>query len=78
LIAGRYVSSDHTRKIYRLSDNSEPFHFTCRGCGRVTVVRSGMIDALKRDLATRLGAEAITLCCCAGGLCADCQEEDES
>jgi ferrous iron transport protein A len=77
LITSHYVSSDHQRKNYRLrADDADVFHFTCRRCGRVTQFQTELIGQLKRELSTQLGAEILTLCLCAGGLCADCRGEE--
>lgn len=75
VIVSHYVSSDHERKVYRVNNNEDIFHFTCRRCGRVTTFHSQLVGQLKQELSTQLGAEVLTLCMCAGGLCADCQEE---
>lgn len=77
LITSHYVSSDHQRKSYRLMANDDDvFHFTCHQCGKVIAFRSTLIDQLRCELSTQLGAEISTLCMCAGGLCADCRKEE--
>jgi Fe2+ or Zn2+ uptake regulation protein len=76
VVSSHYLSSEHERKLYRISDGQETtFHFTCRGCGQVIPFHSEVIDHLKRELSARLGAEVMTLCMCAGGLCAACREQ---
>lgn len=77
VIASHYVSSDHDRKVYRVSDEEDTYHFTCRECGRVAAVQSTLIGQLKQELTTKLGADVLNLCICAGGLCADCREEEQ-
>lgn len=77
VITSHYVSSDHERRLYRISDTAEVFHFTCRRCGRVSRLQTGLIEQLRTELRTQLGAEVSGLCLCASGLCAACQEEDE-
>lgn len=77
LIISRYVSSDHQRKMYRIRANDDDvFHYTCRRCGRVIPFQSTLVEQLKCELSTQLGAEISTFCMCAGGLCADCREEE--
>lgn len=75
LVAPRFSSSDHERKVYRLVNSPDAVHFTCRKCGRVISYESDLISQLKRDLADQLGADLATFCMCAGGLCADCRKE---
>ena len=77
VIASHYVSREHERKVYRVSGADGTFHFTCRRCGRVTAVKSALIDQLKQELSTQLDAEILTMCMCAGGLCADCRERSQ-
>jgi Fe2+ or Zn2+ uptake regulation protein len=78
IITSQYVSREHERKVYHISDDKEDiFHFTCRQCGRVTAVQSVMIGQLKREISIKLGAEVSSVCMCAGGLCADCRAANE-
>lgn len=80
VITAHYQSSDHERKVYRIKDEETPhevFHFTCRRCGKVTAFQSEAIGKLKAELSMQLSAEVLTLCMCAGGLCADCREKSE-
>lgn len=78
LITPLYVSKDHERRVYRIKGNAEKtstFHFTCRNCGQVIAFQSDLIAQIRTELTTQLGADISTLCMCAGGLCADCREE---
>ncbi|MBL8162615.1 MAG: transcriptional repressor [Anaerolineae bacterium] len=76
LIVSNYTSSDHDRKQYRVNDDQDRFHFTCRRCGRVTMFRSALVAQLKQELAAQLDAQVLTVCICAGGLCSTCGQED--
>lgn len=78
IIRSHYTSSDHERKTYTVNkhDNKHVFHFTCRKCGRVSTFKSSLISQLRAELSATLNAEIATLCMCAGGLCADCQQEE--
>jgi Fe2+ or Zn2+ uptake regulation protein/Fe2+ transport system protein FeoA len=78
VIASHYVSTDHDRKLYRVKTEAESFHFTCRNCGQVMVFQSALIGQLRQELGTQLGADVMTLCMCAGGLCADCRQEERT
>jgi len=79
VITSRYFSTDHERKVYSVQAELElTFHFTCRRCGRVIPFQSTWIEQLKRELGAQLGAEVLTLCMCAGGLCPDCREEKQN
>ncbi len=76
VITSRYLSSDHDRKVYRIQAELDlTFNFTCRRCGRVIPFQSRLVEQAKRELSAQLGAEVLTLCMCAGGLCPDCREE---
>lgn len=75
IITSHYVSSDHERKVYRIHNHEDAFHFTCRRCGQVITFHSDLIDQLRQDLSTQLDVDELTLCLCAGGLCADCRKE---
>ncbi|MFW5708830.1 MAG: Fur family transcriptional regulator [Chloroflexota bacterium] len=75
LISPRYVSTDHDRKMYRVTDETIAAHFTCRNCGSVIAFRSDLIGSLKQEMMSALNVDIATLCICAGGLCEDCQEE---
>lgn len=75
LISPRYSSSDHERKIYHVAGDRDVFRFTCRHCGCVITFQSQLIQQLKQELITQLGADVTTFCMCAGGLCVDCREE---
>lgn len=77
IVTSQYVSSDHERKVYRVHSHDDAFHFTCRRCGRVLAFQSDLVDQLKADLTAQFGAEVLTLCMCAGGLCANCREYEE-
>ncbi len=76
IVASHYMSSDHERKVYRVQQDTDSCHFTCRRCGRVIAVQTGLLGQLRRELSTQLDAEVSTFCICAGGLCADCREEE--
>lgn len=78
IIRSQYTSSDHDRKTYTVNNDNEAyaFHFTCRKCGQVTTFHSSLVAQLKNELSASLHAEIATLCMCAGGLCADCQQEE--
>ncbi|MCA9884773.1 MAG: transcriptional repressor [Anaerolineae bacterium] len=76
VIAAQYVSTDHERKVYRVNNRKNVFHFTCRRCGKVTPVTSKLVDQLRRELGSQIGADVVTLCMCAGGLCEDCRKEE--
>lgn len=79
VVISHYISSDHERKVYRINDDDvDVFHFTCRQCGQVTIFHSELIGQLKREVDTQLGADVLTLCMCAGGLCANCREEKQT
>lgn len=78
LISAHYVSSEHERKVYRAGGEEDTFHFTCRRCNRVLEFHTDLIQQLKTELTARLGAEVLTLCMCAGGLCADCRQEEQN
>lgn len=78
IIASHYVSSDHERKVYRPNTHEDVFHFTCRHCGQVTSIQSNLIEQLRQDVSTQLGADVLTLCLCASGLCADCRREEKN
>jgi Fe2+ or Zn2+ uptake regulation protein len=75
LIAPHYVSRDHERKYYELSNRDEYYHFTCRNCRKVIPFRSDRIQALKAALEQDLGIEVMHACVCFDGLCADCRED---
>lgn len=75
MITSHYVSTDHERKVYRINTKQDVFHFTCRRCGRMTTFNSPLVGQIKAALAAELGAVELTLCMCAGGLCAQCQAE---
>ena len=75
VIASQYISSDHERKVYRVMQDTQRFHFTCSRCGQVTVFQSDLISRLISELNSQLDAEVMNLCMCAGGLCSDCREE---
>lgn len=78
LITPLYVSQDHERKVYRLHDDEQRLHFTCRGCGRVISFQTHLVEQLKEELVHQLGAEVANFCMCAGGLCADCRTKEPS
>jgi ferrous iron transport protein A len=63
--------------VYRAASDEDAFHFTCQSCGRVIPFQSTFVEPLKQEINQQLGAVVSTLCICAGGLCADCREEDE-
>ncbi|MAU13345.1 MAG: hypothetical protein CL607_26235 [Anaerolineaceae bacterium] len=75
VIASQYVSTDHERKVYRVNDKKDVFHFTCSRCGKVTQVTSHLVDKLRQELGSQIGADVLTVCMCAGGLCEDCRKE---
>jgi Fe2+ or Zn2+ uptake regulation protein/Fe2+ transport system protein FeoA len=75
LIAPRFVSSEHERKVYRVAGDRDMFHFTCRRCGRVIAFHTPLIEQLKQEMTARMDADVFALCLCAGGLCADCRQE---
>jgi len=77
VIASHYVSTDHDRKVYRVKTEAETFHFTCRNCGQVMVFQSALIGQLRKEISADLGADVMTLCMCAGGLCADCRQKEQ-
>ncbi|MBX3081819.1 MAG: transcriptional repressor [Anaerolineae bacterium] len=78
LIASHYVSSEHDRKVYRINDRTDAFHFACRRCGRVTPFQSELIEQIKDELRDQLGADVMSLCMCASGICADCREKEQT
>lgn len=75
LIAPYYVSRDHERKYYELSNRDEYYHFTCRNCRQVIPFQSDRIQALKAALEQDLGIEVMHACVCFDGLCANCRED---
>jgi len=79
VIASRYASQDHERKLYHRNENGQTSHFsfTCRRCGRRTSYQTDLIQQLKQEVETRFTAEVSTICMCASGLCAECCEEEE-
>lgn len=76
VVVSHYVSTDHERKVYRVQQNTDSCHFTCRRCGQVIAVQSNLIDRLRDELAGQLGVSVSSLCVCASGLCADCCQEE--
>lgn len=78
LISPHYRSSDHERKIYRIVGDRDALHFTCRRCGRVVEFQTERIQQLKKEITQQLGAQVLTLCMCASGLCADCMNDEEA
>lgn len=75
VIASQYVSTDHDRKVYRVNNKKDVFHFTCSRCGKVTQVTSHLVEQLRQELGSQIGADVLTVCMCAGGLCEDCRKE---
>lgn len=75
ILDAHYVSSDHERKVYRIKADEHVFHFTCRACGKVTSFTSQFTPQLTHELRTQLGADVQSMCMCASGLCADCQQK---
>ena len=77
IIASHYVSSEHERKTYRVNTRDDSFHFSCRQCGRVTPMHSALLNQLKAELHDQLGADVLSVCMCASGICANCRKEME-
>ena len=74
LVRQQYISPDHERKYYTLT--AETYHFTCRRCHRVIAFTSNVADDLRRELEATLRVQAVNVCICVDGLCADCAAQE--
>lgn len=76
LVRQQYISTQHERKYVTLT--AEPFHVTCRRCGRVFAFRSSLIDELRHQVETELNMLTFHACVCVDGLCAECSAQEET
>ncbi len=74
LVRQQYISPQHDRKYYTLT--AETYHFTCRRCHKVIAFQTDAIEQLKQRLQADLQVEALNICICVEGICADCQVEE--
>ena len=68
----RFISRDHTRKVYEPAGSGEHYHFTCLTCGRIIEFRSPLVDRARREVAVELGVKVLRACACFEGYCPMC------
>lgn len=74
LIDHRHFPTDYERRFYEPATGEEHHHFTCLNCHRVIEFESEWVDALKRDLETKLGVRILSASVHLEGLCPVCGE----
>jgi Fe2+ or Zn2+ uptake regulation protein len=73
LVEQRFVSRDHTRKVYEPPGSGEHYHFTCLACGKIIEFRSPLVDCARRRVADELGVKVLRACACFEGYCPACK-----
>ena len=73
LIKSQYYDQDSHREIFEPIPNTEHYHFTCSGCGKVIEFESKHVSALRAQLQCEFGVEVRTACLCLTGRCEKCR-----